>query len=570
MDGPRGTRERHGRHPHPQRHSWTRQPDRGRLPGQDVCRNRGVQRHREDDVHDPVHPPRPRERGTGAVREPRGVPRADHAGGGTDGLRPPEAPREGPVLHPPEGEELQEDDRGAAPPAREGPLRLPDQDPRRHRPDDPGDLGDAGQARTAGADRETVLHSEGARRRPLHGGGAREARGDGRGGRPAPYLPQRRRDPPRVLPDRRRVQPDAEGPEDAGDPSRGGRVPVHLRPGDGGRRPVLCPVGPRDRGAVPQEGLRGGVPYRGGAEGPANHTREDQGDERAVGLRLLPRGGPPGRVRLVRPEAVRPVMPSLAGKVDKTMEAESVGLLKHMLDTELRRSREENGFDLVLFLGVDGRIFASDVPWTLDPRQYRLLNLVKGNLNHICNQLSGQNMKLSIQQYDVGTIIISGVGDKAFLVCLTAHALEVTQMRGVLNNVLNVSAVMKHLLEQRGMSQDDLSAYSPEVAGELKKLSRALFVEKFEETRGYKRNMEVLAFVKKRLQAVVGIGPLEEILTMAFNEVGTSAPYMTESPWERFLDLVIAEVGKLSGEVAAARARREWTPEGRKLLKSFV
>src|SRR5207247_2359312 len=109
--------------------------------------------------------------------------------------------------------------------------------------------------------------------------------------------------------------------------------------------------------------------------------------------------------------------------------------------------------------------FASDVPWTLDPRQYRLLNLVKGNLNHICNQLSGQNMKLSIQQYDVGTIIISGVGDKAFLVCLTAHSLEVTKMQGVLNNVLNVSAVMKHLLEQRGMSEDDLSAYSPEVAG---------------------------------------------------------------------------------------------------------
>jgi hypothetical protein len=179
-------------------------------------------------------------------------------------------------------------------------------------------------------------------------------------------------------------------------------------------------------------------------------------------------------------------------------------------------------------------------------------------------------MKLSIQQYDVGTIIISGVGDKAFLVCLTAHPLEVTQMQGVLNNVLNVSAVMKHLLEQRGMSEDDLSAYSPEVAGELKKLSRALFVEKFEETRGYKRNMEVLAFVKKRLQAVVGIGPLEEILTMAFNEVGTSASYMTEAHWERFLDLVIAEIGKVSGEVTAERARREWTPEVRKMLKSFV
>jgi len=263
-------------------------------------------------------------------------------------------------------------------------------------------------------------------------------------------------------------------------------------------------------------------------------------------------------------------MPSLAGKVDKTMEAESVGLLKHMLDTELRRSREENGFDLVLFLGVDGRIFASDVPWNLDPRQYRLLNLVKGNLNHICNQLSGQNMMLSVQQYDVGTIIISGVGDKAFLTFLTTKPVEISKMQGLLNNVMNASAVMKHILEQRGMSVDDLSGYAPEVAMELKKLSRALFVEKFEETRGYKRNMEVLAFVKKRLQAAVGVGPLEEILTMAFNEVGTSAAYMTETHWDRFLELVIDEIGKVGGEVVAERAKREWTPEVRKMLKSFV
>jgi hypothetical protein len=263
-------------------------------------------------------------------------------------------------------------------------------------------------------------------------------------------------------------------------------------------------------------------------------------------------------------------MPSLAGKVDKTMEAESVGLLKHMLETELRRSRQDNGFDIVMFIGVDGRIFASDVPWSLDPAQYRLLNLVKGNLNHICSQLSGQNMMMSIQQYDVGTIIISGVGDKAFLTFLTTKPLEVTKMQGLLNNVLNASTVMKHLLDERGMSDGDLSAYSPEVVQELKKLSRALFVEKFEETRGYKRNMEVIGFVRKRLQAAVGVGPLEEIVTMAFNEVGTSAAYMTEGHWERFLDLVIGEVGKIAGEAVAERARREWGPEVRKLLKSFV
>ena len=263
-------------------------------------------------------------------------------------------------------------------------------------------------------------------------------------------------------------------------------------------------------------------------------------------------------------------MPSLAGKVDKTMEAESVGLLKHMLESELKRARQENGFDIVLFLGVDGRIFASDVPWNLDPKQYRLLNLVKGNLPDICGQLSSQNLKLSVQQYDAGTIIISGVGDKAFLVFLATKPLEIPAMEGLLANVLNVSAVMKHLLAERGMSDDEVRAYAPEVVQELKRLSRSLFVEKFEETRGYKKNMEVLAFVRKRLQAVVGVGPLEEIVTMAFNEVGTSAAYMTEASWDRFLELVIGEVEKISGESVAEKARREWVPEVRRLMKSFV
>ncbi len=263
-------------------------------------------------------------------------------------------------------------------------------------------------------------------------------------------------------------------------------------------------------------------------------------------------------------------MPSLAGKVDKTMEAESVGLLKHMLDTELARVRKENGFDLVLFLGVDGRIFASDVPWTLDARQYHLLNLVKGNLGNICGQLSGQNLRLSVQQFDAGTVVISGVGDKAFLVFLSTKPLEISEMQGLLNNVKNASAVMKHLLDQRGTSEADVSAYSPEVARELRALSRALFVEKFDETREYKRNMEVLAFLRGKVQAAVGMGPLQEIMTMAFNEVGTTAAYMTDRHWDRFLELVIAEVARIAGEPAAETARREWAPEVRRLLKSFV
>src|SRR2546428_10548902 len=98
-----------------------------------------------------------------------------------------------------------------------------------------------------------------------------------------------------------------------------------------------------------------------------------------------------------------------AGQVDKTMGADTVGHLKHLLETELKRAREENDLDIAMFSGVDGRIFSSSIPNQLDPREYRLLNLLKGNLAHIRNQLSGQNMMMSVQQFEAGTDIISGV-----------------------------------------------------------------------------------------------------------------------------------------------------------------
>ena len=59
---------------------------------------------------------------------------------------------------------------------------------------------------------------------------------------------------------------------------------------------------------------------------------------------------------------------SYAGHVDKTMAAETVGHLMHLLETELKRARQENDLDIAMFLGVDGRIFSSSIPNQLDPR----------------------------------------------------------------------------------------------------------------------------------------------------------------------------------------------------------
>src|SRR2546427_12224874 len=114
-----------------------------------------------------------------------------------------------------------------------------------------------------------------------------------------------------------------------------------------------------------------------------------------------------------------------AGQVDKTMGAETVGHLKHLLETELKRAREENDLNIAMFLGVDGRIFSSSIPNRLDPRQYRLLNLLKGNLAHICNQLGGQNMMMSVQQFEAGAILIHGLWDRGFIGILTTKPVEV-------------------------------------------------------------------------------------------------------------------------------------------------
>ncbi len=260
----------------------------------------------------------------------------------------------------------------------------------------------------------------------------------------------------------------------------------------------------------------------------------------------------------------------LAGQIDKTMGADTVGHLKHLLETELKRAREESNLDIAMFLGVDGRIFSSSIPNRLDPREYRLLNLLKGNLAHICSQLSGQNMMMSVQQFEAGTVIISGVGDRAFLVFLTSKSVEITKMQSVLANVVKTSIVVRHLFESRPITPEILASYDEAVAGELKRLTRILFVEKFGETKEFKKNKEIAQYLQSKLGALVGPGNLQEIVTMAYNEVGTTAPFMTSSHWERFLTILVDRLREIEGDSVAAKAEKEWRAYLKQVLSSFV
>jgi hypothetical protein len=97
-----------------------------------------------------------------------------------------------------------------------------------------------------------------------------------------------------------------------------------------------------------------------------------------------------------------------------------------------------------------------------------------------------------------------------------------------------------------------------------------LFVEKFGETKEFKKNKEIAQYLQSKLGALVGPGHLQEIVTMAYNEVGTTAPYMTAGHWDRFLTIVVDRLRDLEGDAVAAKAEKDWRAHLKQVLSSFV
>ena len=263
--------------------------------------------------------------------------------------------------------------------------------------------------------------------------------------------------------------------------------------------------------------------------------------------------------------------PSAKKTLDRRLEAENVALLKHLLNMELRRLKDEAGCDMVFLMGVDGRTFSSHIPRDLNAKQFYMLNLMKANMPHICGQLRRENLRIAIEQYKEGTVVIAGVGDNAFLTMEFSKPIVPADFQKIVNTSMKGSTVIKHILELKPIKEEILNNYPKDVAEELRKLSRLLFVERFEQTKQYKKNMEILEFIRDKLKGVVGVGAVDEIITVTFNELGTSAPYMTDQLWRIFLEKVIQRhVRAMSGEIMADECYRAWMPELDKKLKSFV
>ena len=256
--------------------------------------------------------------------------------------------------------------------------------------------------------------------------------------------------------------------------------------------------------------------------------------------------------------------------MEKRLEAEMATLLKSMLDMELRRVRTEFGFDIAMLVGVDGRIFAASIPDQLAPPQFRLLNLVKANLPSLCAQLANEAMRLNLTQYEYGVTVIAQVGDRSFLVLLSGRPQDITKMDDTVVKVQRAASVLGHVFQQKPMTPAALAAYDPETAEELRRLGRQLFVEKFEETTRYKRNRDLLNYLKAELTKAVGVGPVAEIMSVSFNEVGTSASYMKDDQWNQLVGLLVERVRVHGGDVLADRCARAWMPEVKRRLKAFA
>ncbi len=256
--------------------------------------------------------------------------------------------------------------------------------------------------------------------------------------------------------------------------------------------------------------------------------------------------------------------------MEKRLEAETATLLKSMLDMELRRVRQEFGFDVAMLVGVDARIFATSIPDQLTGPQYHLLNLVKANLPSICAQLTREAMKLNLSQYEHGVTVIAPVSDRSFLVLLSGKPQDITAMDGTVKNVQRAATVLRHVFQQRPMSADAMAGYDKETQEELRRLSRQLFVEKFDETPQYKRNMDLMNYLKAELTKAIGVGAVQEILGGSFNEVGTSAAYMKDDQWLKLVDILVEKVRTSGGDVLADRCAKTWGPEVKRKLKAFV
>ncbi len=254
--------------------------------------------------------------------------------------------------------------------------------------------------------------------------------------------------------------------------------------------------------------------------------------------------------------------------VKKTKDdLEDISLLKFALVSQLKRTYETSDVDVLLFAGIDGKIYASYIPDSIGPRIFELTNLITSNLLHISQQLS-MGLQQSVIEYEFGTVIFSSVGRGALLISLFTAKVDLSQN---MRKIEITREVMQHLFEQRPMTEAQLSTYPADVSRELRELAKCVFNEMYTQSSEYKKNMEILSDVKKKITDVMGRGEVDQVLAMAFNEIASSPKWMTEKLWPLLLEMVVNDqIRPLHGDYIADVCMAEWIPDIKRKLESFV
>ena len=254
--------------------------------------------------------------------------------------------------------------------------------------------------------------------------------------------------------------------------------------------------------------------------------------------------------------------------VKKTKDdLEDVSLLKFALTSQIKRMYDATDVDVVMFAGVDGRIYASYIPEAIGTKIFELTNLISNNLKHISSQLE-MGLLQSIIEYKFGTVIFSSVGNGALLISLFTQKAD---LAADMKKIEITREVLQHVFEQRPMTSEQLSLYSEEVTSELHALSKIVFEEMYTQSSEYKKNMEILTDIKVKIATVMGKGEVDQVLAMAFNEIASSAKWMTEDLWLMLIEMIINEqIRPLHGEYIADMCEAEWIPDIKHKLESFM
>lgn len=259
------------------------------------------------------------------------------------------------------------------------------------------------------------------------------------------------------------------------------------------------------------------------------------------------------------------------GRAVKSLDAADVRLLKQVLQLELDALRAEAGIDVVFLMGADGRIFASSIPGRLAQMQYRLMERVKQQVPHIAASLRRQHLKLQVQSYEEGAVVIAEASKGSFLAAIKVDHGSVKGLDAVIRRTEVACQAVAHLLAERGFSQEELKGLPEEVREELLALAYRLFREAYDTTKGARKNREVAEFLRKRIRDRLGMGLVEEVMNLTYNELGTTERFMNEKLWPRFVEIVAEKhVRRLSGDIVADVCRRTWLKDVARMLESFV